>query len=56
MDTYTGSVRLISNADTSNPTSRVKLQVNEWVHIAGTIDGETGDLAIYIDGRRVETR
>ncbi len=55
MDTYTGSVRLISNAHTSNPTSGVKLRENEWVHIAGTIDGQTGDVAIYINGRKVET-
>ena len=55
IDTYTGSVRLISNADKTNPMSKQKLQVNEWVHIAGSIDGETGDVVIYINGKEVET-
>jgi hypothetical protein len=56
MDTYTGSVRLVSNADTSNPMSKQKLQLNTWVHVAGTIDGESGETAIYIDGKKVETK
>ncbi|MEN8127203.1 MAG: LamG-like jellyroll fold domain-containing protein [Planctomycetota bacterium] len=56
MDTYAGSVRLVSKADTSNPRSKQKLPLNEWIHVAGTIDGETGDTTIYIDGKKVETK
>lgn len=54
MDTYANSVRLISNASSTNPMSRQKLKLNTWTHIAGTIDGKTGDIAIYINGRKVE--
>ena len=53
-DIYNNSVRLISNARSTNPTSKTKLKNNQWTHIAGTIDGVTGDLAIYINGQKVE--
>ena len=52
LDILWNSVRLISNARTKHPMSRVKLRTDEWVHIAGTVDGETGDVAIYINGKK----
>ena len=52
MDTYSNSVRIITNGDTSNPMSKQKLKLNEWVHIAGTVDGVTGETIIYINGKR----
>lgn len=56
MDTYTGSVRIITNADTSNPMSKQKLELNTWTHIAATVDGETGETVIYINGKIAKTQ
>ncbi len=53
LDLYGHSLRLISNARTTNPTSKTKLQTGQWIHVAATIDGKTGDLAIYISGKIV---
>lgn len=55
LDIYGNSIRLISRARTTHPTSRMKLQPNQWTHIAGTIDGETADVNIYINGKKIET-
>lgn len=52
IDTYANAVRLISAADTSNPTTKQQLKINEWTHIAGTIDGESGETVIYINGKK----
>ncbi|MCK4999312.1 MAG: hypothetical protein KAS23_07250, partial [Anaerohalosphaera sp.] len=52
LDMYDNSVRLISNARGTNPLSKTKLEPNKWTHIAGTIDGESGDIAIYINGKK----
>ncbi|MHC4399807.1 MAG: LamG domain-containing protein [Planctomycetota bacterium] len=55
LDLYGHSLRLISKARTSNPTSKAKIQAGQWVHVAATIDGRTGDLAMYISGKEVPT-
>ncbi len=54
LDILANAVRLISNARTTNPMSKIKLKADQWVHIAGTIDGETADVAIYINGSKVK--
>lgn len=53
LDLLAGSLRLISNARTTNPTTQAKLPPGQWVHVAATIDGKTGDLALYINGENV---
>jgi alpha-L-fucosidase 2 len=54
MDTYTGSLRMITNGDTSNPMSKKKLSTDTWTHIAATVDGHTGETTIYINGKKVD--
>lgn len=53
LDILANSLRLISNARSSNPTSKAKIPAGLWVHVAATIDGKTGDLAMYINGKEV---
>ena len=54
MDTYAGSLRMITNGDTSNPMSKKKLSTDTWTHVAATVDGHTGETMIYINGKEVE--
>ena len=52
LDTYPGnSLRLIFR----DPHLKyaANLADGEWVHVAGTVDGETGSCALYVNGRRV---
>ena len=30
-----------------------KLPVGKWVHVAVTMDGKTGERALYVDGKKV---
>ncbi|MBI9016584.1 MAG: glycoside hydrolase N-terminal domain-containing protein [Phycisphaerae bacterium] len=56
IDTYGGGLRMISNADTSNPTSKQKIPLKVWTHIAATVDGHTGQTTLYINGTKVNAQ
>jgi hypothetical protein len=38
------------------PKGEDKPRVGEWVHLAGTYDGQTGTMSLYVDGKRVGTQ
>ena len=55
LDTYPGnSLRLI----TRDPWLGLdaKLPVDEWTHVAATVDGETGKSVLYINGEKAAER
>jgi hypothetical protein len=55
LDTFpANSLRLIFQYDTL--THRAGLVPGRWVHVAATIDGETGDAILYVDGKPVQRR
>ena len=56
LDLLGNALRLISNARAANPMSEVAVHTNQWIHVAATIDGETGALALYINGRNLPIR
>jgi hypothetical protein len=37
------------------PGGQDKPRVGEWVHLAGTYNGETGKMSLYVDGERIGT-
>ncbi len=39
----------------SLPKGQLKPRIAEWVHLAGTYDGETGKMALYVDGELIGT-
>ena len=38
------------------PEGQVKPRVGEWVHLAGTYNGETGKMSLYVDGELIGTQ
>ena len=53
LDTYpANSLRLIFRA--AQVLHGAGLVANEWVHLAATIDGKTGEAALYIGGKQVK--
>ena len=37
------------------PEGQDKPRVGEWVHLAGTYNGETGKMSLYVDGELIGT-
>jgi hypothetical protein len=55
LDTYpANSLRLIYHEDTLS--HRADLAPDQWVHVATTVNGETGLAILYIDGKPVKRR
>ncbi len=55
LDTHpANSLRLIFRYDTL--THQAGLVPDQWVHVAATVDGETGEAILYIDGQPVKRR
>ena len=38
------------------PEGEDKPRVGEWVHLAGTYNGETGKMSLYVNGKRIGTQ
>lgn len=55
LDTYPGnSLRLISMD--GHLTFPARIPLGEWTHVAGTIDGDSGEARLYLNGREVAYR
>ena len=55
LDTYpANSLRLIFHYDTL--THKAGLVPDRWVHVAATVNGETGEAILYVDGKPVKRR
>ena len=55
LDTYpANSLRLIFHYDTL--THQAGLVPDQWVHVAATVNGETGEAILYVDGKPVKQR